>query len=102
MASLARNPLSFTLGVMLATACVSAIAQTIAVRFYPERGVYAYPVDLRNVQGVLVQNISIANTGSTPVTLELSRLRSKETEPLRSRARWAWQISPGTPGPVRK
>jgi murein DD-endopeptidase MepM/ murein hydrolase activator NlpD len=78
MASFVRSPIAFILGITLSSASVSIAAQSMSVRFYPERGVYAYPVDsVRNLQGVLVQNIAISNTGKSPVTLESVTLALK-------------------------
>lgn len=56
----------------------SAFAQTLAVRFHPAGALHAYPLEsTRNLQGVLLQNIVVANTGSVPLALTGVELRVK-------------------------
>ena len=58
----------------------SARAAELQVSFCPEQVVRPYPLDsLRGVQGLLLQNVAIANTGDRPVAL-----RSVEIELLKS------------------
>lgn len=54
----------------------SALAQSLAVRFYPAKTLYTYPLEsTRNLQGLLLQNIVVANTGSVPLALSDVELR---------------------------
>lgn len=59
----------------------SAFAQSLAVRFFPDKALYAYPLEsTRDLQGVLLQNVVVANTGSVPLTLESVELRVKNAD----------------------
>lgn len=58
----------------------AAHAADLQITFCPEQVAHPYPLDsLRGVQGLLLQNAAIANTGKTPVTL-----RSVEIELLKA------------------
>lgn len=59
----------------------SAFAQSLAVRFFPDKAMYAYPLEsTRDLQGVLLQNVVVANTGSIPLTLTSVELRVKNAD----------------------
>jgi murein DD-endopeptidase MepM/ murein hydrolase activator NlpD len=69
----------------------SALAQTATVRTYPGTILYPYPLDsVRGVQGLLVPNAAVINTGAAPITvdsLEFALLRDGqviETRTLRA------------------
>ncbi len=72
-------PRHVILSACLAASCsLPAWSQGLTVRFYPAQGVQPYAIDsVRGVQGVLVQNIAIANEGSVPVTLDSVTLAVK-------------------------
>jgi hypothetical protein len=46
---------------------VAAHAADLEVRFCPAKSLHAYPLnDARGVQGLLLQNLAVLNTGATP------------------------------------
>lgn len=53
-------------------------AQSLTVRFFPDKGVHSYPLDsTRSVHGLLVHNIVVANTGAEPLAVTGVELRLK-------------------------
>ncbi len=61
------------LGALLCAGLAFPAAQAagLQVTFCPDKVAHPYPLDsLRGVQGLLLQNVAIANTGAEPVTLD--------------------------------
>ena len=58
-------------GLAMATMPQLALAQDLAIRFYPDRTVHSYELaGERGLHGVLLQNVAVVNASPRPVTLE--------------------------------
>ena len=77
-----RTPFAFAAVAALAVLPLAAHAADLEVRFCPAKSLHAYPLnDARGVQGLLLQNLAVLNTGATPAkvsAVEIALLRGGE------------------------